>query len=150
VDSPVAPISPTERCPHCGRYNNRGLAIDIVIIKDDKILLGKRGGTDEPFMGYWALFGGFVEWGESVEEALVRECKEESNMVVTSHKLLGIYSKPSRHIRQVVTAAYAVEAEGEPKAGDDIVEVKWYHLNAMPAQLAFDHAIIVADYLKTG
>jgi 8-oxo-dGTP diphosphatase len=142
-------VAPNQQCPHCGRYNNRGLAMDIVIIRGNDILLGKRGNADEPFVGYWALFGGFVEWDESVEEALDREAKEESNLTVTSKKLIGVYSKPSRHPRQVVTVAYTVEVEGEPKAGDDIAEVRWYSLDELPKELAFDHRDIIDDYLKT-
>ncbi len=145
----ISPVSPTEQCPHCGRYNNRGLTVDMVVVRGNKILLGKRGNPTEAYAGYWAIFGGYVEWGESVDDALARETKEESNLTVTSKKLIGVYSKPSRAPRHVVTVAYAIEVEGKPKAGDDIVEVKWYPLDDMPKELAFDHAEIIADYLAT-
>jgi 8-oxo-dGTP diphosphatase len=145
-DKTVAKVPHGKQCPHCGRFDNRGLSIDAVIIKGDKILLGKRG--SEPFKGYWAIFGGFVEWDESVEEALAREIKEETNLTITKQTLIGIYSKPSRHPRQAVTVAYAVEVEGEPHAGDDIVEVKWWSLIALP-EFGFDHLEILTDYLNT-
>lgn len=134
-----------KQCPYCERFDNRGISVDVVIVRGDKILLGKRGA--EPFKGYWAIFGGFVEWDETVEEALARETKEESNLTITSHELIGVYSKPSRHPRQVITVAFAVKVEGTPRAGDDIVEVKWYPLNNLP-KFGFDHLDIVNDYLN--
>lgn len=137
-------LSPNQPCPHCGRFNNRGLSIEAIIIRRDKILLGKRG--NEPFKDYWGVFGGFVEWGETTEEALQRETKEESGLDVVSSKLVGVYSDPARHPRQVVTVAYLVETKGEPQAGDDISEVKWFALQDLPV-LPFDHAQIIEDSL---
>lgn len=132
-------------CPHCGRFNNRGLSIEAVVVRGDKILLGKRG--NEPFKGCWSIFGGFVEWDETLEEALRRETQEESGLKVTSAKFIGVYSDPGRHPKQVVTAAYSVETEGEPRAGSDIDEVGWYEFSKLP-KLYFDHMKIIEDYLK--
>lgn len=134
-----------EVCVRCGRYNNRGLGADAIIISQNKVLLGKR--LSDPFRGYWALFGGYVEWDESVEEAMKREVKEESDLNVLNYKLVGIYSQPSRHPKQAITVVYDVEVEGEPAAGDDICEVKWFSLNDLP-EMAFDHKNILIDYLK--
>jgi ADP-ribose pyrophosphatase YjhB (NUDIX family) len=145
----TAAVKPHDQCPHCGRYNNRSLASDAIIIRGDQILLGKRGHTGMPYGRYWALFGGHNEWDETIEETLLRETKEESNLTVTSYKLLGIYSNPGRHPRQGVSIAYVVEVEGEPLAGDDIDEVRWWPLNKLPAELAFDHLQIITDYLKS-
>lgn len=133
-------------CPHCGRYNNRGLSADAIIVRKGQILLGKRRG--EPFKGYWGTFGGFVEWNETVEDTLRRETKEESGLDVTSSKLLGVYSNPARDPRGTITVAYVVEVDGTPKAGDDIEDVKWFDLNALP-KLPFDHGQIIADYLSS-
>lgn len=133
-----------QQCPYCGRFDNRGLSVDMIILKKNNILLGKRG--KDPDKGHWALFGGHVEWGESVEDAVDRETKEESNLRVTKKKLFNVYSSPSR-VKQVVTMVYAIDVEGEPRAGDDIVDVKWFSLDDLP-ELAFDHRLILSDYLK--
>jgi 8-oxo-dGTP diphosphatase len=122
------------------------LSVEAIIIRGNEILLGKRGG--EPFKGYWGFFGGFVEWDEMTEQALLRETKEECGLDITSFRLVGVYSNPERHPRQVVTAAYAVEAEGRPQAGDDISKVCWFSLKALP-ELPFDHHQILDDYLRT-
>ena len=135
----------TKPCPHCGVFPNRGVTIDAVIVNNGKILLIKRGA--EPFKGYWALVGGYVEWNESAEEAALSEVKEEVGVTASITKLIGVYSDPARHPKQAINIAYAVEIEGEPQAGDDAVECKWFSLNELP-ELAFDHAKIVQDYLQ--
>ncbi|HTE58152.1 MAG TPA: NUDIX hydrolase [Verrucomicrobiae bacterium] len=131
-------------CPRCGRYKNRGLSIDAVIVRDGKILLGKRGA--EPCKGQWATIGGYVEWGEKLEEALVREVFEETGLKVTSWRIINVYSDPARHPQQAVNVAYVAETQGDPRPGDDIEEVKWVPLDQIPDNLAFDHAKIIADY----
>lgn len=125
-------------------FNNRGLGADAIIISQNKILLGKR--ASDPYKDYWSFFGGFVQWDESVENAMMREVKEESDLNVTSYKLFGVYSQPNRHPRQAITLVYVVEAEGEPKAGDDIYKVKWFDISDLP-KMAFDHKNILDDYL---
>lgn len=116
-----------------------------MIVKDGKILLIERG--VEPFRGFWALPGGYVEWDEAVEDAVKREVLEEIGLTVTSLKLIGVYSDPARHPKQAIDVAFAVEAKGDVKAGDDAEEYEWKLINKIP-ELAFDHNQIVADYLK--
>lgn len=137
------PLKNNEQCSSCGRFANRGVSIDAVVIKDDKVLLIRRG--VEPFKGYWALPGGYVEWDESVEEAVKREVREEVGLIVTSLKLVGVYSEPSRHPKQVINVAYLVEVTGEVSAGDDAVEYQWCELNSLPEELAFDHNMIISN-----
>lgn len=132
-----------EQCFECGRFNNRGTSIDAVIINDGKILLIKRGAN--PFKGFWALPGGYVEWNESVEEAVVREVQEELGLTVNSAELIGVYSTPERHPKQVINIAYAVAASGSPKTGDDALEYEWFALDSLPEEMAFDHKRIIAD-----
>ena len=134
-----------EPCQICGRYANRGVTIDAVIMRNDKILLIKRG--VEPFKGFWALPGGYVEWDETIEDAVKREVIEETGLSVKSLKMIGIYSDPKRHPRQCIDVAYAAEVEGEIKIGDDATEFRWEDLKNIP-KLAFDHNDIVEDYLK--
>ena len=95
----------------------------------------------------WAIPGGFVDVGEIVEHAAVREAKEEVSLDISLIALLGIYSDPSRDNRgHTVTAVYVAEASGMPKAADDAKNCRCFSLDALPEPLAFDHAQVLADY----
>lgn len=96
-----------------------------------------------------ALPGGFVDVGERVEDALVREMKEETNLDVTISRVLGIYSDPTRDPRfHTASVVYVARATGEPRGGDDAKEAKLYSLDIIPmGKLVFDHSKIVQDYL---
>ena len=96
-----------------------------------------------------ALPGGFVDVGERVEDALVREMKEETDLDVEITKLLGIYSDPKRDPRfHTASAVFIARSEGQPKGGDDAKEAKLYALEEIPLEeLVFDHADIVRAYL---
>jgi len=97
-----------------------------------------------------ALPGGFVEVGESVEEAAVREMREEIGLEVRLYKLMGVYSDPKRDPRaHVVSVVWIGDAQGEPKAGSDAKKVKVYKLEEIPLdRLVFDHKRIIMDFLK--
>jgi 8-oxo-dGTP diphosphatase len=126
-------------CPTCGRYANRGLSTNAVIINDGRVLLIRRG--IEPFKGFWALPGGYVGWDETVEEAAAREAKEETGLTATKTTLLGVVSSPTRHPDQVINCPCLVEVAdlSTLRAGDDAEEAKWCSLEALPDALAFDH-----------
>lgn len=95
----------------------------------------------------WALPGGFVDVGETLEQAAVREAMEETCLEVKLVKLLGCYSDPGRDPRgHTVSAVYIGEARGLPRAEDDAKAIKLYGINQLPDELAFDHAKILADY----
>jgi 8-oxo-dGTP diphosphatase len=96
-----------------------------------------------------ALPGGFVDVGERVEDALVREMQEETHLDVKISKLLGVYSDPKRDPRfHTASVVYIAQAHGEPKGGDDAKEAKLYALEEIPLeQLVFDHGAILKDYL---
>lgn len=125
------------------------LAADIIIELADRperpIVLIER---KYPPYG-WALPGGFVDVGERLEQAAEREALEETGLRVTLKALLGCYSDPRRDPRgHTVSAVYIAEARGEPEARDDAEHAALFTLNALPDALAFDHALIVADYAR--
>lgn len=121
----------------------RGVTVDIVAVKENNIALIKR--KNEPFKGSYALPGGKVDLNETVESAVLRELKEETNLEGKIRCLIGFYDATDRDPRNSVTFAYAVEAEGELKAADDAQEAFWFDLGDLPS-LAFDHGEIVEDF----
>jgi 8-oxo-dGTP diphosphatase len=100
-------------------------------------------------LGY-ALPGGFVEVGETVEEAVLREVKEETGLDAQIVKLLGVYSEPNRDPRfHVVSVVFVLDAYGEPKGGDDAKKAVVFPLEDLPFdKIVFDHAKILKDYLR--
>jgi 8-oxo-dGTP diphosphatase len=96
----------------------------------------------------WAIPGGFVDVGERVEYAAIREAQEEVGLDVRLIALLGIYSDPNRDNRgHTVTACYVAEAAGTPIAADDAKNCQIFNVNELPELLAFDHAEVLAHYL---
>jgi 8-oxo-dGTP diphosphatase len=97
-----------------------------------------------------ALVGGFVEVGERVEDAAVREAREEVNLEVVLRKVFGVYSDPHRDPRgHTVTVVYVADAQGEPKGGSDAKKAVVFPLEKIPWNLlVFDHKRIVQDYLR--
>ena len=97
----------------------------------------------------WAIPGGFVDVGERLEVAAVREAKEEVCLDVSLKALLGMYSDPKRDDRgHTVTAVYVAEASGEPQAADDAKNLDIFDLDNLPENLAFDHRQVLEDYRK--
>jgi 8-oxo-dGTP diphosphatase len=100
-------------------------------------------------LGY-ALPGGFVEVGETVEKAVLREVKEETGLDAQIVKLLGVYSEPNRDPRfHVVSVVFVLDAYGEPKGGDDAKKAVVFPLEDLPFdKIVFDHAKILKDFLR--
>jgi 8-oxo-dGTP diphosphatase len=95
----------------------------------------------------WALPGGFVDEGEHVADAAVREAKEETGLDVELVELFHVYSDPARDPRKhTVSTVFIARAAGEPVGADDAARAEVAALDALPAPLAFDHATIVADF----
>jgi len=134
-------------CPCCGLYPNRGLSIDALILLDKKIVLIKR--LADPYQGYWALPGGYIDWNISAKDTVKKEVKEETNLDTSEMKLLSVYSSPHRHPKQTISLLFQVTASGKLKAGDDAGEVKLFPLDDLPTPLAFDHEQMIKDYKKS-
>lgn len=137
----------TLTCPSCGtgvkQYRNPFPTVDIIIEFDGGIVLIER--KNEPFG--WALPGGFVDYGESLESAAVREAREETSLNVSNLQLLGCYSDPARdHRMHTISTVYIATGRGIPRAADDALNLAIFKLDSLPEQLCFDHARILADY----
>ena len=138
-------------CTRCGHivYVNPYPAACLVVIRDSYLLLVRR--SIEPHFGEWCLPGGFIEWGESPEEAARRELLEETGVRAGSLSLIGAYDSITGRYRHVLLLAYRVHGwEGEPTAGDDASEVGWFSLDSVP-RLAFKvHERVIADMVAGG
>ena len=122
------------------------LMVDVVIPSEKGVVLIRRG--SEPFQGQWALPGGFVEVGETVKEAAVREAAEETGLAVEISRLVGVYSDPDRDPRghNVSVAFVAQVLGGQMQAASDAAEVNV--LDPDSVELAFDHRRIITDAMS--
>lgn len=135
---------------HCYDWPRPAVTTDIAVFAERdglaSILLIQR--KHDPFAGAWALPGGFLDEGETLEACAARELHEETGLVSGALHLFGTYSAPGRDPRGwTITAAYLTRAEdasGEARAGDDAADCKWFPLDSLP-DLAFDHDRIIAD-----
>jgi len=129
-----------------GPYKNPAPTVDVIIeLPGDKIVLVQR---KNPPLG-WALPGGFVEYGESLEEAAVREAREETSLEVTLIRQHKTYSRPDRDPRgHTISTVFVAEAQGLPKAADDAQEIGIFDRLSLPSPLAFDHQEILQDYFN--
>ncbi|MDY6881723.1 MAG: NUDIX hydrolase [Desulfatiglans sp.] len=148
-------------CPHCGgmveKYKNPFPTVDIIIEMEPSfgahsmpnsrqgIVLITRKNTP---LG-WALPGGFVDYGESLESAALREAEEETSLKVSLLYQLGAYSDPTRDPRyHTISVVFVASAKGEPRAADDAESVGIFYPDSLPDELAFDHSKILQDYFK--
>jgi 8-oxo-dGTP diphosphatase len=136
------------RCPRCGEdirtYSNPIPTVDIIIEQEEGIVLIERKNAPHG----WAIPGGFVDYGERLEEAAVREAAEETGLDVQLVFQLGTYSDPGRDPRfHTISTVFIATAEGRPRAGDDAIKAAVVRPDALPAELVFDHARILRDYL---
>lgn len=128
-----------------GEYRNPTPTVDIIIEVADGIVLIER---RNPPVG-WALPGGFVDEGESVATAAVREAMEETTLRVELVEQFHCYSDPGRDPRQhTISVVFIARADGTPTGADDAMQARVFPLGALPSPLVFDHAVILRDYLR--
>ncbi|MBI4710759.1 MAG: NUDIX hydrolase [Nitrospirae bacterium] len=121
------------------------LTVDAIIEIEDGIILIKR---KNPPPG-WAIPGGFVDYGETIEDAVIREAKEETGLDIKLIRQLHTYSDPKRDPRHhTVSVIFIAKADGKPKAGDDAKKVGIFTGNSLPGEIAFDHRQILEDYFS--
>lgn len=121
------------------------LTVDAIIETEGGIVLIKR---KNPPYG-WAIPGGFVDYGETIEDAVCREMKEETGLDVNLVRQFHTYSDPKRDPRHhTVTTIFIATAQGRPKADDDAEEAEVFTRDALPEDIAFDHRQILEDYFN--
>lgn len=117
--------------------------VDVIVRYMDGIILIER--KNRPYG--WALPGGFVDYGETLEHAAVREAREETGLEVRLLRQFHTYSDPARDPRQhTISTVFEAEAEGRAEAGDDAAKVGVFSAGSLPEDLAFDHRQILKDY----
>ncbi len=134
------------------KYKNPVPTVDIIIevhdagsLKGKKIILIER---KNPPHG-WALPGGFVDYGESLEDAARREAMEETSLEVELIRQFHTYSDPGRDPRHhTISTVYIAKAKGQPLGMDDAASAEIFDIKNLPPEIAFDHAKIIKDYLN--
>lgn len=130
-------------------YRNPAPTVDIIIELIDRsqrpiVLIERR---NKPFG--WAIPGGFVDYGESLETAAIREAKEEVSLDVELVEQFHVYSDPNRDLRQhTIAIVFIATATGKPKANDDAKNLGIFHRDEIPTNLCFDHDRIMREYWR--
>lgn len=135
------------KCPTCGteilRYRNPFPTVDVIIRIENRIVLIER--ANDP-VG-WALPGGFVDYGETIEQAARREIAEETGLQLSKLRQFRVYSEPARDPRQHnISVVFTAEGQGALRAGDDAAKARLFRLEDLPEPLCFDHSQILSDY----
>ena len=142
-----------KRCQECGRddYQNPSVTVDAVATREGvdglELLMIKRGKDPQEWEGMWAFPGGFVDYGEDPEDAVVRELLEETGVVGKYRLSLTILGKPGRDPRKHCVGLFylvEVDSESEPVGGDDAVDAQWVPINQLtPENVAGDHSEVI-------
>jgi len=137
-------------CPVCGHvtecYKNPKPTADVIVDIGGRVLLVRR--KNPPFG--WAIPGGFIDYGESAEDAALREIREETGVELDDLRQFRCYSDPARDPRfHTLTVVFTATGRSEPVAGDDAAEVGLFESGNLPSPLAFDHEQILSDYFSS-
>lgn len=129
-------------------YKTPKITVDGIIKKGNEILLIRR--RNIPFKNSWALPGGYLEYNEKTEDAVIREIFEETGLFTEIINLIGVYSDPKRDPRgHTVSIIYELRIiKGKLESGDDATDVNFFNLNNLPDNLAFDHKKVIKDYIR--
>ena len=128
-----------------GHYKNPLITVDIIVEVGSKIVLIER---KNPPLG-WALPGGFVDYGESLEASAVREAKEEISLEIELIEQFHTYSDPDRDPRHhTVTTVFIAAGGGMPEAADDAKTLGLFYKHDLPDPIVFDHRKIISDYYR--
>jgi 8-oxo-dGTP diphosphatase len=124
------------------------ITVDVIVVKNNHVALIRR--KNSPFSKFWAIPGGFVNYGETVEQAAKREIKEEAGLVVDLEHLLGVFSDPSRDPRgHIISICFVGKySGGKLTYGSDACDCRWFHRNDLPKDLAFDHGKILKKFFE--
>src|SRR3989344_8863969 len=121
------------------------LTVDVIIKYKEGVVLIKR--KTEPFLHYWAIPGGHVEYNETIEEAAKREVKEETNLNIRNLEQFHVYSDPKRDPRgHYVSVVFTAQGVGRFKNSEEVEDIRVF--DKIPENIAFDHKIILTDYFK--
>ena len=134
-------------CDCCKIYNSRYVACDNLAVKDNKILLVRR--AKGPYLGYWCLPGGYLDWDETAEECAKRELYEETGYKANV-KFLGIDSNPDRSERQNVVLVFRSEVKERDNKFDELnetLDVKWFDLDKIPKKIVPHHLKFIKKYV---
>lgn len=139
---PTGRISKGEYCSCCARFNARTLAVNAIVLNENKVLLVKR--AQEPDKGWWDLPGGYLDWDETLEEGTARELREETGLVASpaSFQFLSLFSEPKNKTGNQVVDVYFITNTFTGEITVDPAEVltaQWFELDALPEKVAFDH-----------
>ena len=142
-----------DRCDECGHhgYNNPAVAADAVALRQVdsrvEVLLIRRGSEPEIWHGKWAFPGGFVEYGEDPERAVLRELEEETGIIGRNPVSLAIHGEPDRDPRKHIIALFYrvdVDTDAVPRSGDDAIDAAWVDITEIsPEQVAGSHFRII-------
>ena len=148
LQNPTGLISKATLCERCATYNARTITSNLVLLKDEKLLLVHRG--HEPQKGRWGFPGGYLGWDETVAEGAVRELKEETGLNTQDLQLVGIRSDlSSKDSRQNIDMYFfSNQVSGTPQIQvGEIAAIEWFSLDQLPKPLAFGHDQLFEQFL---